>query len=66
MFDENHDLLLFFFFFFFLGSHLQHMEVSRLGGHLRAATASLRHSHGNTGYELYLQTTLPLVAKLDP
>ena len=37
------------FYLFFLGLHLQHMEVPRLGGRIRAAPAGLHHSHSNTG-----------------
>ena len=32
-------------FFFFLGLHVGHVEVSGLGGQIRAAAASLRHSN---------------------
>ena len=35
-------------------------------GRIRAAAPSLRHSHGNTGSELHLQTTLRLEATPDP
>ena len=33
---------------------------------IRAAVASLRHSHSNASVEPYLQTTLQLVATPDP
>ena len=36
------------------------------GGQIRAAVASLRHSHGNTGSELHLQTIPQLTATLGP
>ena len=52
---------------FFLGGvvlHLQHIEVPR--GLIRATTASLRHSHSNTGSEPRLQPTPWLMAALDP
>ena len=52
---------------FFLGLHLRHVEVPQLGVELdSAAAAGLRHSHSNTGSELYLQTTPQLVAMQDP
>ena len=41
------------FFFFFLGPHLQHKEVPRLRGQIRASAAGLHHSHGNTGCLTY-------------
>ena len=40
-------------FFFFLGPHLQHKEVPRLRGQIRASAAGLHHSHGNTGCLTY-------------
>ena len=46
--------LAFFFFFLFLGPHLQHMEVPRLGGQIRAAAAGLLYSLNNTGSALFL------------
>ena len=43
------DTLLFFLFspFCFLGLYLWHIEVSRLGGQIRATVVSLYHSHSN-------------------
>ena len=41
------------FHFFFLGPHPRHMEDSRLG--VRAAAASLYHSHSNMGSQLCLR-----------
>ena len=49
--DENSLSLL---FCVSLGPQPQHMEVSRLGGQIRATAAGLHHSHGNVGSELHL------------
>ena len=40
--------------FCFLGPHPQHMKVSRPGGRIRAAAASLGHSHSNAGSKPHL------------
>ena len=50
----------------FLGLHLQHMEVSRLGGQIWAAAASPRHSHSNARPKPCLQPTPQLRATPDP
>ena len=42
------------------------MEVSRLGGELRAAAAGLHHSHSHTGSKPHLWPTPELTAMLDP
>ena len=42
------------------------MEVSRLGGRIRAAAAGLHHSHNNVGSELYLRPAPQLMATRDP
>ena len=39
---------------------------SRARGQIRAAAASLHHSHSNTGSELHLQPMLQLTATPDP
>ena len=39
---------------------------SEARGQIRAAAASLHHSHTNTGSELCLQPTPQLMAMLDP
>ena len=52
--------------FVFLGLHLQHMEVPRLGGLIRAVAAGLRQSHSNTGSEPCLRPTPQLTATPDP
>ena len=57
---------LFLFFFFFLGLQLQHMEVPRLGGQIKAKAAGLQHSRSNVGSEPPLQPTPQLTATPDP
>ena len=53
------------FFFFFLGPHLWYMKITRLG--VKSVTvASLHHSHSDSGSEPHLQSTLQLMAVLDP
>ena len=62
---ENSDVTLgplFIYFFFLLGLHLEHIEVPGL----RAAVASLHHSHSSTRPELHLQPMLQLATTLDP
>ena len=58
-------LFFFFFFFFFRALPAAH-EISQAKGQIRAAAASLYHSHGNMGSELYLQPTPKLTATVDP
>ena len=48
---------LFFFFFCLLRLHLQHMEVPRQGGRIRATAGSLHYSHSNARSELRLRPT---------
>ena len=43
--------------FVYLGPRLGHMEVSQARGPIRAAAASLHHSHSNSEYESHLQPT---------
>ena len=61
--------IFFFFFFFwsfvFLGLHLQHVEVPRLGGLIRAVAAGLHHGHSNARSELRLWPTPQLMAMPD-
>ena len=53
------------FFVCFLGPHLRHMEVTMVGGRIRATAASLHHSH-NIGSQLCLRPTPQLTATPDP
>ena len=57
--------IFFFVFLPFLGPLLQHMEVSRLGGLIRAVAASLRQSYSNAGSEPRLQPTPQLTVMPD-
>ena len=61
-------LILFFFFFFFnfLGPQLQHMEVPRLGGRIRATTVGLLQSYRNAGSEPCLRPIPQFRATADP
>ena len=56
---------LFLFFFFFRAAHAAYRS-SHARGRIRAATASLHHSHSNWGSELHLRPTPQLMATLDP
>ena len=58
--------LSYFLSFVLLGLHLQRMEFPRLGGRIRAAAASLHHSHSNTGSKPCLQPTPQLTATQGP
>ena len=49
-------------FFFFLGPHPWHMEVSSLGGPIRAVATSIPHSHSNTRSEPGLKPAPQLTA----
>ena len=61
----NHRCSFFFLFlFFFLHPYLWHMK-SQARGWIRAAAASLRHSHSNTRSEPHLQPTLQRLTKQD-
>ena len=53
------------FVFVFLGPHPQHGS-SQARGQIRAAAASLHHSHSHAIPELHLQPTPQLTATLDP
>ena len=67
VFVDCFDILFLFICYCFLGPHLRHMEVRTLGrGGIRAAAASLPHSHSNTGSEQHLQPTPQLMAMPDP
>ena len=55
-----------FFSFLFTSAPVWYMEVLRLGAQIRAAAASLGHSHGNTGSRLHLQPTPKLAVMLYP
>ena len=54
----------YFILFLLLGPHLQHMEVSWLGGQIGATAAG--HSHSSVGSEPCLQPIPQLVAMPDP
>ena len=52
-------------FFLFMAAPVAHRS-SQARGLVGAATAGLHHSHGNPGFELYLQPVLQLAAMPDP
>ena len=57
--------ILFFFLFFFYNHARSIWKFSGLRGRIRAAAASLHHSHSNTGSESHLQPTPQLMAMPD-
>ena len=57
---------IFFSIFFFFRAASAACGSSQGRGQIRAAAASLHHSHSNTGSELCLQPTPQVMATLDP
>jgi len=53
------------FFFLFRAAPVASVN-SQANGRIGAASSSLHHSHSNIGSELHLQSTVKLLAMLDP